>query len=84
MAMQTELDRLYTTRVTRSHPMYSTLLKEHLSTRSPPVTLAEVLQRSDFAYSDLQAAGFGHPDDLPFQAKESCEISVKYAQLLEQ
>lgn len=80
--MQSEMKRLYATRVTSSHSAYPSLLKTPPGSNAPPLTLANALESFDFSYADLEAAGFGGPQELSFPARESCEIGVKYAKLL--
>lgn len=74
----TEKARLDATRVKEHDPVGQAIVADTGQRIKGSITLADLLRRPGFHYSQLEAYGLGHPD-LSRGEQEGAEIDIKYA-----
>jgi tRNA uridine 5-carboxymethylaminomethyl modification enzyme len=79
-----EKERLHTTRVRSHEPAGQAIMNEaHQVIRGGAVTLAELLRRPGFHYTDLTKYGLAGDLELTMAAQEAVEIDLKYSGYLQ-
>jgi tRNA uridine 5-carboxymethylaminomethyl modification enzyme len=73
-----EKERLHATRVKEHDPIGMAIAQTTQQAIKNSITLAELLRRPGFHYSDLERYGLAHPD-LQRAEQEGAEIDIKYS-----